>query len=1457
DDYSLDSLAAYGTALKEHQATEASREGGLSAAHTAAHEYLAGLVASEQSRIRKAGGDERVDSAFLAKLEAAMEEHETKFDQARAPIKFPVSAEAMEKIISTKVEVIALTNALDACVNIAGRVCFLGLKDAFTFSAAVEMTYTHEASDVEEHEADHQAIVELIDAALASLDAKPAGAVIKSALVAHYVAFDRFEARSPGPSPLLTPLQRSTAPAPPAVPVHASRPAPSLAARRPSCRCKLLKTGTSLARICWGGITPPGMSRRGAEAQSRCDAAAARHGGESTIAGQSRGGVEGFSSSAGGAAAAHGHATRGGVAEGVEEALDEAWPRAGSSHSLGGAAAGGGGNSGSQDEGSEDEGSEDEGSEDEAASTRCWARAAAQVGVDGAVAAKRDRDRFGGGASDAVHDEGAGLVSVGGGGPPGMSRLGAEAQSRCEAAAATRGGGGTIAGQSRGGVEGHSSSAGGAVATHGHATRGGVAEGVDEALDEARPRAGSSRSRGGAAAGGGGESEVSRQSGCGGEGHAGSAAGSLASLEDATAGTAVAAAGGTAPPDEPRPWTAASTRCWARAAAQVGVDGGVAAKRDRDRFGGGASDAVHDEGAGLVSVGGGGPPGMSRLGAEAQSRCEAAAATRGGGGTIAGQSRGGVEGHSSSAGGAVATHGHATRGGVAEGVDEALGEARPRAGSSRSRGGAAAGGGGESEVSRQSGCGGEGHAGSAAGSLASLEDATAGTAVAAAGGTAPPDKPRLWTAASTRCWARAAAQVGVDGAVAAKRDRDRFGGGASDAVHDERAGLVSVGGGGPPGMSRLGAEAQSRCEAAAATRGGGGTIAGQSRGGVEGHSSSAGGAVATNGHATRGGVAEGVDEALGEARPRTMSSRCRGGAAAGGGGESEVSRQSGCGGEGHAGSAAGSLASLEDATAGTAVAAASGTAPPDEPRPWTAASTRCWARAAAQVGVDGAVAAKRDRDRFGGGASDAVHDEGAGLVSVAGGRPPGMSRLGAEAQSRCEAAAATRGGGGTIAGQSRGGVEGHSSSAGGAVATHGHATRGGVAEGVDEALDEARPRAGSSRSRGGAAAGGGGESEVSKQSGCGGEGHAGSAAGSLASLEDATAGTAVAAAGGTAPPDEPRPWTAASTRCWARAAAQVGVDGAVAARRDRDRFGGGASDAVHDEGAGLVSVGGSTPPDMSRLGAEAQSRCEAAAATRGGGGTIAGQSRGGVEGHSSSAGGAVATHGHATRGGVAEGVDEALDEARPRAGSSRSRGGAAAGGGGESEVSRQSGCGGEGHAGSAAGSLASLEDATAGTAVAAAGGTAPPDEPRPWTAASTRCWARAAAQVGVDGAVAAKRDRDRFGGGASDAVHDEGTGLVSVGGSTPPDMSRLGAEAQSRCEAAAATRGGGGTIAGQSRGGVEGHSSSAGGAVATHGHATRGGVAEGVDEALDEAQPRAGSSRSRGGAAAGGGGESE
>ena len=302
DDYSLDSLAAaYGTALKEHQATEASREGGLSAAHTAAHEYLAGLVASEQSRIRKAGGDERVDSAFLAKLEAAMEEHETKFDQARlppaalcpthrrqpsscrpqslalpptsvrppiapraplpphaslsaraqAPIKFPVSAEAMEKIISTKVEVIALTNALDACVNIAGRVCFLGLKDAFTFSAAVEMTYTHEASDVEEHEADHQAIVELIDAALASLDAKPAGAVIKSALVAHYVAFDRFEARSPGPSPLLTPLQRSTAPAPPAVPVHASRPAPSLAARRPSCRCKLLKTGTSLAR--WAG----------------------------------------------------------------------------------------------------------------------------------------------------------------------------------------------------------------------------------------------------------------------------------------------------------------------------------------------------------------------------------------------------------------------------------------------------------------------------------------------------------------------------------------------------------------------------------------------------------------------------------------------------------------------------------------------------------------------------------------------------------------------------------------------------------------------------------------------------------------------------------------------------------------------------------------------------------------------------------------------------------------------------------------------------------------------------------------------------------------------------------------------------------------------------------------------------------------------------------------------------
>mmetsp|Transcript_1452 Transcript_1452/g.4884 ORF Transcript_1452/g.4884 Transcript_1452/m.4884 type:complete len:180 (+) Transcript_1452:1256-1795(+) len=113
-----------------------------------------------------------------------------------APIKLAVSAEEMEKINATKVEVLALTNALDACVNIAGRVCFLGLKDAFTFNAAVEMTFAHEAIDVEEHEADHEAIVELIDAALASLDAKPAGAMkaIKSALVAHYVAFDRFEA---------------------------------------------------------------------------------------------------------------------------------------------------------------------------------------------------------------------------------------------------------------------------------------------------------------------------------------------------------------------------------------------------------------------------------------------------------------------------------------------------------------------------------------------------------------------------------------------------------------------------------------------------------------------------------------------------------------------------------------------------------------------------------------------------------------------------------------------------------------------------------------------------------------------------------------------------------------------------------------------------------------------------------------------------------------------------------------------------------------------------------------------------------------------------------------------------------------------------------------------------------------------------------------------------------------
>ena len=76
-------------------------------------------------------------------------------------------------------------------------------------------------------------------------------------------------------------------------------------------------------RICWGGITPPGMSRLGAEAHSRCEAAAVRRGDGGTIAGQSRGGVEGHSSSAGGAVAAHGHATQGGVAEGVDEALSE------------------------------------------------------------------------------------------------------------------------------------------------------------------------------------------------------------------------------------------------------------------------------------------------------------------------------------------------------------------------------------------------------------------------------------------------------------------------------------------------------------------------------------------------------------------------------------------------------------------------------------------------------------------------------------------------------------------------------------------------------------------------------------------------------------------------------------------------------------------------------------------------------------------------------------------------------------------------------------------------------------------------------------------------------------------------------------------------------------------------------------------------------------------------------
>ncbi|EOD09966.1 hypothetical protein EMIHUDRAFT_452756 [Emiliania huxleyi CCMP1516] len=192
-----DAILGVASAVQAHEAREAGRvkatagviEGQHAGLGSSLPKLAAGLQPTDLASVldavkvhfRTEAEEPDFDSAHAA-------EHDAILGVASAPIKLAVSAEEMEKVNATKVEVLALTNALDACVNIAGRVCFLGLKDAFTFNAAVEMTFAHEAIDVEEHEADHEAIVELIDAALASLDAKPAGAMkaIQSALVAHY-----------------------------------------------------------------------------------------------------------------------------------------------------------------------------------------------------------------------------------------------------------------------------------------------------------------------------------------------------------------------------------------------------------------------------------------------------------------------------------------------------------------------------------------------------------------------------------------------------------------------------------------------------------------------------------------------------------------------------------------------------------------------------------------------------------------------------------------------------------------------------------------------------------------------------------------------------------------------------------------------------------------------------------------------------------------------------------------------------------------------------------------------------------------------------------------------------------------------------------------------------------------------------------------------------------------------
>ena len=79
-----ESLANFLTALEEHHATEAARDGGLSLPHSAAHKYLSGRGASELSRLEMEGEGALVSSAFVTSFEADMQDHSDKFDAVRA-----------------------------------------------------------------------------------------------------------------------------------------------------------------------------------------------------------------------------------------------------------------------------------------------------------------------------------------------------------------------------------------------------------------------------------------------------------------------------------------------------------------------------------------------------------------------------------------------------------------------------------------------------------------------------------------------------------------------------------------------------------------------------------------------------------------------------------------------------------------------------------------------------------------------------------------------------------------------------------------------------------------------------------------------------------------------------------------------------------------------------------------------------------------------------------------------------------------------------------------------------------------------------------------------------------------------------------------------------------------------------------------------------------------------------